>query len=41
LKLKGFPATLLYSPSGEFIAQKGGYMPPQATMAWLQSLRSR
>lgn len=39
LGLRGFPATLIYTPDGRFIEQKGGYMPPQKTLAWLQGLR--
>ncbi|MEL6107810.1 MAG: thioredoxin family protein, partial [Planctomycetota bacterium] len=34
LGLRGFPATLLYTPDGRFIEQKGGFMPPQKTLAW-------
>lgn len=39
LGVRGFPATLVYTADGEFVQQKGGYMPPQKTLAWLGSLR--
>lgn len=39
LDLRGFPATLLYSPDGRFLDQKGGYMPPAQTLQWLSSMR--
>ena len=39
LGLSGYPATLLYTPDGHFVAQKGGYMPPDATLHWLASER--
>lgn len=41
LGLRGFPATLIYTPDGRFVEQKGGYMPPQKTLAWLSSLRKQ
>ena len=37
LKLGGYPATLLYTPDGRFVDQKGGYMPPATTLQWLAS----
>ena len=39
LDLRGYPATLLYTPDGHFVVQKGGYMPPAQTLQWLSSLR--
>lgn len=37
LELKGFPATLIYNADGEFVAQRGGFMPPNKTIDWLRS----
>lgn len=39
LGLRGFPATLVYTPEGEFVQQAGGFMPPGKTLAWLGALR--
>lgn len=39
LGLRGYPATLLYSPDGYFISQQGGFMPPTQTLQWLGSMR--
>lgn len=39
LGVRGFPATLVYTANGDFVQQKGGYMPPEKTLAWLGSLR--
>lgn len=36
MQLRGYPATLLFSPDGELIAKKGGYMTAEKTMQWLQ-----
>ncbi|MEO1617700.1 MAG: thioredoxin family protein [Planctomycetota bacterium] len=40
LGLRGFPATLIYTPDGRFISQQGGYLPPQRFLKWLDELRS-
>lgn len=39
LDVQGYPATLLYSPNGEFISQQGGFMAPAKTLQWLASHR--
>lgn len=39
LELRGYPATLVYTPDGRFIEQKGGYMPAGTTLAWLSSIK--
>ncbi|WP_168563922.1 thioredoxin family protein [Crateriforma spongiae] len=41
LGLNGYPATLIYTPDGEFVTQKSGYMSPQQTLAWLASIAPR
>ncbi|MCG8650101.1 MAG: thioredoxin family protein [Pirellulales bacterium] len=35
LGLKGYPATLLYTPDGRYVAKRGGYMSPVQTLKWL------
>ena len=39
LQVNGFPATLLFSPDGRFIAKRDGYLSPSQTIQWLQSER--
>ena len=39
MELDGFPATLVYTPDGQYISQKGGYMPPEQTLTWLASMK--
>ena len=39
LGLRGYPATLLYTPDGYFVSQQSGYMPPAQTLQWLGSMR--
>lgn len=35
MDLRGYPATLIYNPDGDFVAQKGGFMPPEVAAKWL------
>ncbi len=37
LGLRGYPATLLYSPDGRFVKQRAGFMNAQQTLSWLAS----
>lgn len=38
LGLRGYPATLVFDPNGNFVAQKDGFMPPGIAMKWLSDV---
>lgn len=39
LGLRGYPATLVYTPDGRYVDQRGGYLSPAQTLHWLDSVR--
>ena len=39
LGLRGYPATLIYTPGGHFVEQKGGYIAPEVALRWFSSIR--
>ena len=41
LGLQGYPATLVYTPSGQQLAKKGGFMPAGETYQWLAQAKQR
>lgn len=38
LGLRGYPATLVYSPTGDFLEMQPGFMSPAQTLEWLSRL---
>ena len=41
LVLQGYPATLVYSPNGQQISKKEGFMPPAEAHKWLAQAKER
>ena len=41
LGLQGYPATIVYTPGGQRIAKKEGFMPPAETQQWLAQANQR
>lgn len=39
MNLSGYPATLVYDPTGKLISHQDGYLPPEETLAWLAKIR--